>query len=79
MTSKPIPAATVERIRAMWAEGYVTKAIARETGVSPYYVGKICRDIPKPYEHRGRKRFGIHSQFNHGTTLQILDTEWSEW
>ena len=46
----------VERIRAMAAEGYMLKTIARASGVSYITIVRKCADIPKPVHHAGKKK-----------------------
>jgi len=49
------PEALVQSIREMAAAGRVLKSIALETGVPRTTVQRICEDIDKPIDHRGRK------------------------
>ena len=44
------------KARELWSQGFMRKFIARETGLSERTVSRVCADLPKPYEHRGRKR-----------------------
>lgn len=51
------PPELVAKARSLWAKGFMRKFIAAETGLSERTVTRVCADIPKPYEHRGRKRW----------------------
>lgn len=50
--------ATINAIRSAWSLGRKRKDIARDFGVSERTVGRLCADLHKPVEHRGRKKSG---------------------
>ena len=49
-----LPAATIARIRSMWADGYSLAEIAASNGCSPHSVSRHCADLPKR-ELRGKR------------------------
>lgn len=48
-------AAVVAEIRKLCAEGRTQKSLAQQFGIPRSSVQRICADVEKPYEHRGRK------------------------
>jgi hypothetical protein len=54
MTAKSNDAA-VQKARELWQRGMMRKFIAAETGLSERTVSRVCGDLPKPVEYRGRK------------------------
>lgn len=54
--SEKADAAKIAIARRLWAQGYMRKFIENETGLSGRTITRYCRDLPKPYEHRGMKK-----------------------
>lgn len=48
--------AAIQKAREMWLSGTMRKFIAAETGLSPRTVTRVCADLPKPFEYRGRRQ-----------------------
>lgn len=65
----------IQRARELWAAGYMRKAIKLETGLSTRAITQCCADLPKPIEHRGRKR----KRWNAITPWAAVPDEESEW
>lgn len=52
----PLTSAQIAEARRLMSSGMKRKDVAKMLKISTTAVTKVCRDIERPYEHRGRKR-----------------------
>ena len=50
--------------RKLWSEGHQRIEIARRTGLPVKRVSTVCAVLPKPIDHRGRRRPGWAAGFH---------------